>query len=108
MIKRFFKLIILKDIFEALWIGFKNCFKKPVTKSLTEIKHSEKFREIIKIDKDKCIKCRLCESICPNKSIRLESGKIPMWNKQKCCYCRLCQKVCPKQAITTKSSEKEK
>ncbi len=102
MIKEFLKLVILGDIFGAFWIGVKNCFRKPVTKNLLNINRSEKFREIVTINKDKCIKCRLCENICPNLSIRLNPGEFPIWNKEKCCYCRLCRKICPKQAIITK------
>lgn len=107
MIKKFFKLIILEDIFKALWVGFRNCFRKPVTRSLTNINHSKKFRETVIIDKNKCIKCRLCENICPNKSIKLEQGKFPEFYKQKCCFCRLCTKICPKQAITVNDSTEE-
>ena len=107
MIKELFKLIILEDIFEALWIGFRNCFRKPVTRSLSTIKHSEKFRETITIDKGKCIKCGLCENTCPNKSIKLKPGKFPEFYKQKCCFCRLCAKICPRQAITTKDLYQE-
>lgn len=102
MIKKFLKQSILGDIFEALWIGIKNSFHRPVTKNLSNINRSEKFRETVIIDKNKCLQCHLCENICPNKSIKLKPGEFPIWNKEKCCYCRLCKKVCPKQAIKIK------
>ncbi len=52
----------------------------------------------IKIDKDKCIKCGLCASLCPMKNINITNDKIVFENK--CTMCYRCFANCPKQAIT--------
>ncbi len=83
-------------------IGLKCCFTKPVTRKITQIKRAGKFRDGFSINKNKCIRCGLCEGICPNKSVVLRGHEIPVFNFDKCCYCGLCQKVCPKLAIKIK------
>jgi adenylylsulfate reductase subunit B len=58
----------------------------------------------IDIDPQKCVRCDLCDWICPGDLIHHEEG-----NKQKlpviaypdeCWYCGLCQAICPVDAIT--------
>lgn len=99
MLKKLFKTILLKDIVDALAIGFKCCFTKTLTQKLKNIKRSEKFRKELIINKKKCIKCGICEGICPNKSVKLPPHSVPVFDFNKCCFCGLCQKACPKLAI---------
>lgn len=47
---------------------------------------------------EKCISCGLCEKVCPDNVIRIESGK-PVWTKDKCQHCTACINRCPKEAI---------
>jgi NAD-dependent dihydropyrimidine dehydrogenase PreA subunit len=47
---------------------------------------------------DKCISCKLCESSCPDKAIKIIDGK-PQWIKQECQHCLRCIHHCPTQAI---------
>lgn len=53
----------------------------------------------IKINKDICIKCRLCEKNCPTKSIKIEP-KLKINNE--CIFCQRCINNCPVNAFTYK------
>ncbi|MDR3260871.1 MAG: 4Fe-4S binding protein [Tannerella sp.] len=63
--------------------------------------------------KNKCIACGLCESACPNDTLRVETGtaadeesgkkkKILLkyeYDLSSCMFCQLCVNVCPTKAI---------
>lgn len=51
-----------------------------------------------KIDKDECIECGFCETICPVEAI--EKSKIAYEVTDKCIDCGLCAKKCPVEAIS--------
>lgn len=56
---------------------------------------------------DKCVGCRRCEEVCPEKPnvITMVQGKNklePKWNMKKCIRCFCCQELCPVGAIKTK------
>lgn len=56
---------------------------------------------------DKCISCRRCEEVCPEKprviSMVNINGKLkPTWNMKECIRCFCCQELCPAGAIETK------
>ncbi|MDR3030817.1 MAG: 4Fe-4S binding protein [Holosporales bacterium] len=103
MIKEFIKTVFLVDIFNAILLGIKCIFKKPVTKNLKDIKRNAGFRRYFFIDNSKCIGCKNCSSICPNRSIQIIDKNNYIFDKDKCAYCGLCQKACPKKAIKFKS-----
>lgn len=48
-------------------------------------------------DVEKCIKCGLCEKVCPVKNIK-RPNNFPQWQHH-CVECLSCLHVCPKQAI---------
>ncbi len=55
----------------------------------------------LKVDHDKCIRCRLCERICPVQSWSYDTGKNEMkWLKADCIYCLRCFSYCPTEAIS--------
>ncbi len=56
-------------------------------------------RHHIKIDREKCIGCGLCEKDCVAKNIALEDGKARV-RAQDCIFCGHCAAVCPKAAVT--------
>jgi len=58
----------------------------------------------IEIDPQKCVRCDLCDWICPRDLIYHDEGnkeKLPVVvYPDECWYCGLCQSICPTQAIT--------
>jgi len=48
----------------------------------------------LKVDKDKCINCKLCHKVCP---MQLKVNEI--LNKPDCIKCGRCIEVCPKKAL---------
>ncbi len=57
----------------------------------------------IRIDEQKCVRCDLCDWICPGDLIYHEEGnktKLPVIAyPDECWYCGLCQSICPTDAI---------
>ena len=51
------------------------------------------------IDKEKCIKCGQCATICPVKTMQIEKGKYPHLKSNVCIRCWCCAEVCPQNAI---------
>jgi formate hydrogenlyase subunit 6/NADH:ubiquinone oxidoreductase subunit I len=58
----------------------------------------------IQIDADLCVRCELCDWICPGDIIYKDEGdreKLPVIAyPDECWYCGLCQTICPTKAIT--------
>lgn len=57
----------------------------------------------IKIDPEKCIRCMICDYVCPGDIIHKKprSSELPVVAfPNECWYCGLCEQACPTQAIT--------
>ena len=54
----------------------------------------------ITIDKDSCVDCGECTSVCITQALSLDNktGKL-IFNKDKCILCELCLDCCPVRAI---------
>jgi len=56
---------------------------------------------------EKCIGCRKCDEVCPERSkvisfVKHNNKVIPKWNYSNCIRCFCCQELCPQGAIVTK------
>lgn len=102
MIKRFLRSILLIDILKSLIFGLKVAIlKKPVTVKMPreKIKRCFHTRRCFSLDHSKCIQCKICESVCPCKSIIIINEKEHKFHEKRCAYCALCEKACPKGVI---------
>ena len=65
---------------------------------------SEPVHNPIQINADTCVRCDLCDWICPGDIIYKEADnkeKLPVVAyPDECWYCGLCQSICPTNAIT--------
>jgi len=53
----------------------------------------------IEVDRDKCIDCGSCYSLCPVNAIAFEPDKTVVFDVEKCVACALCVDTCPTRAI---------
>ncbi|MBN2126888.1 MAG: 4Fe-4S binding protein [Candidatus Diapherotrites archaeon] len=53
------------------------------------------------INSEKCIKCGICQSICP-EGILGKKGEVPKPDLNYCKGCGLCASICPVKAIEMK------
>jgi len=53
------------------------------------------------IEEKKCIRCKLCISVCPEPNTILfnQEKNIVTIDKERCKLCGLCVEICPKDAI---------
>lgn len=90
----------IKELLKGLYTVLKNGFKPDVTLEYPEKRKelNQNFRGKIKYNKDRCIKCKLCQKVCPAKgAITIDSSfKI---NFSQCIFCGNCIENCPKQAL---------
>lgn len=109
------KSFLLVDLLRGLKVTLKNLFKKKVTVYYPEEKapKSVRFRGLhalrrYKNGEERCIACKLCESVCPALAITIESSADYAGIRRttrydidlfKCVYCGLCEEACPVSAI---------
>ena len=83
--------------------GNKNQIEKGIeylTKEGVTIQEASK--DII-MDKDQCIHCGLCTSLCITQALTLDKINFKLnFNKDKCILCGFCQNSCPVNAIKIK------
>ena len=59
---------------------------------------TKKYSDKLHIDREQCIGCGICVSVCPMENISLQSKKARQQGR--CTMCYRCVNHCPKQAIT--------
>ena len=111
---------------KSLCIGLKTTMREYFTKKITE-QYPENRNELQMFDRfrgslvmphnenneHKCVGCGLCQTACPNDTIKVESefyedadGKKKKrltryeYNLGSCMFCQLCTRACPHGAIT--------
>lgn len=111
----FFSFLFLFDYFRGLFISFQNFFKKKVTIQYPFEKGflSSRFRGEHMLRRyitgeERCIACKLCESICPAQAITIDSEMRFDFSRRttqydidmtKCIFCGFCQEACPVDAV---------
>lgn len=56
----------------------------------------------LNLDRDKCIGCKNCETVCPYRIFKIEERKAKIINKDLCIECGACMNNCPTEAITVR------
>lgn len=98
MINSFFNPI--KELIKGLFTVLKNGFKPCVTLEYPEKKKllNDNFRGKIKYIKENCIKCSLCQKVCPVKNI-IKIDETLTIDYSACIFCGNCVENCPKNAL---------
>lgn len=61
----------------------------------------QRMSEYLSVDREECIKCGLCQKVCPVDSIKMNEDNYPRNNKN-CISCMRCVNYCPNNAIKLK------
>ena len=114
-VRNFFKTYLLLEMFQGLWVTWKNMFRPKITINYPEEKtpQSARFRGLHALRRypngeERCIACKLCEAVCPALAITIESDVADDGTRRttrydidlfKCIYCGFCEEACPVDAI---------
>ncbi|MCK4429245.1 MAG: 4Fe-4S binding protein [Candidatus Aenigmarchaeota archaeon] len=60
---------------------------------------------MFKVDKDKCLRCGGCVSVCPKDALELTEQGI-VRDEKKCTECGVCARFCPVGAIKVEKGKK--
>ena len=58
-----------------------------------------------KLNKDKCVECGACVSVCPFSALELEKNGLVHY-PDKCTLCGICERACPVTAIKVEKEAK--
>lgn len=79
------------------WNGeFFDLTKKPIYRQSFQFNSKETKEVKYQIDKTKCVTCRKCMKVCPQKCINLDSKII---HENNCLRCGACLEICPVKAV---------
>ncbi len=115
LLKQRLKYWIGLDLIIGMWTTFRYIFKPNVTINYPYEKGhlSPRFRGEHALRRypdgtERCIACKLCETVCPAEAIFIEAVEAEDGSRRttrydidltKCINCGLCQEVCPVEAI---------
>ncbi len=57
----------------------------------------------LKLDREKCIGCGVCLSVCPHGVFTVDNGKAQITDLDGCMECGACAKNCPVDALAVKT-----
>lgn len=114
-IKQFFKTFFLVELLKGMALTGGYTFKRKVTVQFPEEKTplSPRFRGLHALRRyengeERCIACKLCESVCPAMAITIESEARADNSRRtkrydidltKCIFCGFCEESCPVDSI---------
>ena len=94
---------------KGLAITLKYTLKPAVTLQYPSEKRPmvERYRGLVDLIPEKCIKCYQCVKICPTACLSITHKEIDKkkvletfrYNMELCCFCGLCSQVCPTSAV---------
>jgi len=108
---------MIKEFIQGLWITFKHLGPGNTTtvqypRKGHRLQPSERFRGLHRLvpaqDREKCVACYLCPTVCPAKCITVESAENEKGEKYpkvykidllRCIFCGYCVEACPVEAI---------
>ncbi len=80
-------------------------YRKPLVASIPPVVDKIVFNSVYvfpQFDKEKCVRCGICKSVCPAKAINM--SPYPGLDKSRCIRCYCCHEMCPHSAIELKRS----
>ena len=114
-VTRYLKSLLLLELFQGLWVTLRFFFTPKFTINYPEEKTplSNRFRGLHALRRypngeERCIACKLCESVCPALAITIESTQREDGTRRttrydidlfKCIYCGFCEESCPVDSI---------
>lgn len=112
---RFIKTFALTELLYGLWVTLKSFFSAKETVMFPDetIPQSVRFRGLhaqrrYENGEERCIACKLCESVCPAMAITIDSVEASDGTRRtstydidltKCIFCGFCEEACPVDAI---------
>ncbi len=57
-------------------------------------------RQTISLDRERCIDCGACISVCPTRALKFSKEWEVMLDENRCVYCKLCTEACPMRALS--------
>ncbi len=54
---------------------------------------------MLKVNKNECIACEVCITVCPTESIKINEDGVAEINNETCIECFECQNMCVQEAI---------
>lgn len=90
----------INELLKGLCVVLKNAFKHTVTLEYPETKKelNNDFRGKIKYIKENCIKCGICQKVCPSKGTITIDETFNLDYSQ-CIFCGNCVENCSKKAL---------
>src|SRR5216110_3762331 len=114
-IKDLFSSFMLLELAKGMALTGRHLFRRKITVQFPEEKTpmSPRFRGLHALRRypngeERCIACKLCESVCPALAITIESEQRPDGTRRttrydidlfKCIYCGFCEESCPVDSI---------
>ena len=97
-----------KNLFESKTTWKKGSLLQDMVRQIAKVGFIWKmFGKWLEIDKEKCVKCKLCENLCPVSNIISDEDGFPV-KSTSCEVCMRCISFCPQDAITFRGKSTKK